>query len=333
VLVILLVGAAVALWTKRRQFLSGIGLLGHLSYPLLVMAVAAQVISFLALARLQWIFLQPGSVEITTTEMAELTAAHNAITMSVPGGVAWSTAFLFEQLRRRGATPTLAGWAILVSGAVSSFSLFVLLAVGVEWAHRGPVVVAKAPIAFLAAIPPALAVAGIVGHLRGHSLSEAVAWTSARMSRWPKVQDRIDHTAARLGQYQPSVWQWARAFGLSAGNWLLDLGCLVGCIRALGVSVPWPGVVIAYALAKVAGTFPITPGGLGVVEAGVAGLLVVYGMSAPRALAVTLLYRLISFWALLPIGWSYWAWLKLGPGTHKAVPGPETGAPSFGAVD
>lgn len=311
-IVVLLLGGAVAeLVAKRHELVSGLRLLSHPDYPFLIGAVALQVVSVLALAREQWVFLQSGRVRIGATEMAEITAAHNAITMSVPGGLAWSTAFLFDQLRRRGADRTLAGWDILISGAVSSFCLFLLLACGVEWARKGPVVAAKVPVAFLAAIPPATAVVVVaLHHLRGLGYADVVDWISHRLRRWKSARNWVRETSKRLRRYQPTPWQWVEGFALALSNWLLDMGCLMLCVRALGLPIPWPGIVVAYALGKVAGMLPVTPGGLGVVEAGLTGLLVVYGMPTSRALAVTLLYRLLSFWALLPVGWGYWAFLK-----------------------
>lgn len=317
--VALLAAAAYELASRRRQLLGGLELLRHPDFPLVGVAVAAEAISLLAMAREEWLFLQPGRVHIGTFKMAELTAAHNAITMSVPGGVAWSTAFLFDQLRRRGADRTLAGWAILASGAVSSFSLFLILAAAVEMTSTGPTTGAKVPIALLAAIPPMVAVVAAAVHGRGISHEDVTSWIKGRLHRWPGALRWVETTSRRMRRYQPSGLQWARSFVMSFANWGFDLACLVFSIRALSSKVPWPGVLVAYVLAKVAGMLPITPGGIGVVEAGLTGLLVVYGMSARTAWGATLLYRFLSFWVLLPIGWGYWGLLKLR--------GPSSGGP------
>ena len=47
---------------------------------------------------------------------------------------------------------------------------------------------------------------------------------------------------------------------------------------------------------------PLTPGGLGFVEAGLSGMLVLAGVSGQQAVVGTLAYRLVSFWLPLPIG-------------------------------
>jgi uncharacterized protein (TIRG00374 family) len=47
---------------------------------------------------------------------------------------------------------------------------------------------------------------------------------------------------------------------------------------------------------------PLTPGGLGFVEAGLVGTLTLAGVHANDALTATLLYRLVSYWLPLPAG-------------------------------
>jgi uncharacterized protein (TIRG00374 family) len=52
----------------------------------------------------------------------------------------------------------------------------------------------------------------------------------------------------------------------------------------------------------VLGMIPITPGGLGFVEAGLTGLLALAGVQTADAVLAVLAYRLVSFWLPLPAG-------------------------------
>jgi uncharacterized protein (TIRG00374 family) len=70
-------------------------------------------------------------------------------------------------------------------------------------------------------------------------------------------------------------------------------------------------VLLAYVGAQLLGMIPITPGGLGFVEAGLTGLLVLAGVSAGDAAVATLLYRLASFWLPLPAGALAYGWFRL----------------------
>ena len=87
-------------------------------------------------------------------------------------------------------------------------------------------------------------------------------------------------------------------------NWITDCGALVASILAVSGHVPWRGVLVVYAVSQIAEALPFTPGGLGVVEGTASLLLIAYGMPSGTAVAAVLLYRIISFWVLVPIGWA-----------------------------
>ena len=102
-------------------------------------------------------------------------------------------------------------------------------------------------------------------------------------------------------------------FGLlfALGNWVADLFCLVAAFAAVGAHVPWRGLLVAYGAAQVVSNVPITPGGLGVVEGSLTVALVAFGGSTVQTVAAVLLYRIISFWLTMPIGFIAWAGLHL----------------------
>ena len=58
-----------------------------------------------------------------------------------------------------------------------------------------------------------------------------------------------------------------------------------------------------YGITQIAASFPITPGGVVVVEGSLAALLTAYGVHPQAALATVVLYRIVSFWGVVPIGW------------------------------
>lgn len=49
----------------------------------------------------------------------------------------------------------------------------------------------------------------------------------------------------------------------------------------------------------------------GVFEASLSALLIAFGLQPEQAIAATLLYRIISYWALQPIGWASWTGMTL----------------------
>jgi uncharacterized protein (TIRG00374 family) len=81
-----------------------------------------------------------------------------------------------------------------------------------------------------------------------------------------------------------------------------DFGCLLAALRATGTHPRDALVLLAYAAANVIELVPVTPGGLGLVEASLAGLLVLAGVHGGDALLATLAYRLASYWLPLSAG-------------------------------
>jgi uncharacterized protein (TIRG00374 family) len=96
--------------------------------------------------------------------------------------------------------------------------------------------------------------------------------------------------------------KWWQALLASVGKWGLDYATLVAALAALGAT-PRPSLVLlAYCGAQLLAQIPLTPGGLGFVEAGLTGTLALAGVSAADAVLATLAYRLVSYWLPLPAG-------------------------------
>jgi uncharacterized protein (TIRG00374 family) len=81
--------------------------------------------------------------------------------------------------------------------------------------------------------------------------------------------------------------------------------------QAVHAAVPWKGLLLAYGAGQLAANLPITPGGLGAVEGSITFALVLFGGGHNSTLSAVLIYRFISFWLILPIGWGAWAVLAL----------------------
>jgi uncharacterized protein (TIRG00374 family) len=93
-----------------------------------------------------------------------------------------------------------------------------------------------------------------------------------------------------------------RAILWATANWLLDAASLWVFLAAFGYRVGVDGLIVSYGLANVLAAIPITPGGLGVVEAVLTSSLV--GFGSPRGIAIlgVIGYRLVNFWLPIPLG-------------------------------
>jgi uncharacterized membrane protein YbhN (UPF0104 family) len=89
---------------------------------------------------------------------------------------------------------------------------------------------------------------------------------------------------------------------------LCDVGVMWACFQALGHAPPFAGIVLAYQIGYLANIIPV-PGGVGVLDGGLVGMLALYGTTATTATAVVLAYHAIALW--IPALWGTLAYSLL----------------------
>jgi uncharacterized membrane protein YbhN (UPF0104 family) len=87
----------------------------------------------------------------------------------------------------------------------------------------------------------------------------------------------------------------------SVGYWAFDNAVLWATFHAFGASPPITVILMGYLIGQLGGLLPI-PGGIGGIDLGLIGALVVYGAPAAATAAAVLAYRIILFWLPLIIG-------------------------------
>ena len=92
-----------------------------------------------------------------------------------------------------------------------------------------------------------------------------------------------------------------RVLAGSVGYWAFDNAVLWATFHSVGVSPPLTVVLMGYLIGQLGGLLPI-PGGIGGIDGGLIGTLVVYGAPAAGTAAAVLGYRLILFWLPLIVG-------------------------------
>jgi uncharacterized protein (TIRG00374 family) len=86
----------------------------------------------------------------------------------------------------------------------------------------------------------------------------------------------------------------------SIGYLWCDIAVLVVCFAAAGASLPLSAIVLAYQIAYMSNLIPV-PGGIGVLDGSLVGMLVLYGAQGTPALAATVVYHAIALW--IPALW------------------------------
>jgi len=234
----------------------------------------------------------------------------NAMTKIMPGGQIMAGAVYFQMLSVSGVPMAQAAVALAAVSFLSTMVLMSLPGVAVVIAAlTAPIPDGLLPVAiagtilFLVMFGAAFVLVrfdrplSMVAWLIEHS----VDWAARRFKKdWSvtegDVVNRRNEVVSALGR------RWWKALGLAVANWLLDYLTLVVALLAVGAD-PRPSLVLlAFAAAAVLGMIPITPGGLGFVEAGLSGLLAISGIPYESALLATLAYRLFQFWLPIPAG-------------------------------
>jgi len=272
-------------------------------------ALFAELVSMAAFARVQRRMLISGGSKVSVRQMVALTYAANAVSVTLPGGSALSTAYVFRRLRRWGATVPAAGFAVVASGVLSTAS-FALLALFVALlAGTGSV----SSILLLAAV--ALGGLGWLLARRHGGQDLIVNVVSGAMRRGNRMLRRpadsglsaVQHFVAELTAIKPRNRDWLMGLAMAALNWVADLACLFASCRA--VDAPHSTVLllmVAYIAGMSASSVSLLPGGLGVVDAAMIFTLTSGGVGTVSATAAVILYRLISYALIVGLGWIVW---------------------------
>jgi uncharacterized protein (TIRG00374 family) len=293
------------LFGRRRELVAAWHQLSHVSAGWLVAAAAAEAGSLWAFAFLQRTVLGLAGASIPMPGLFLLTMANDAIANTVPGEPAVSSAFRYRYYRRRGADGAAAGWTIFTILIAQAIGMSLLLLLGVLIALAGGPGGRNTRAAVVGLIIVAVACAVLVRRDLVLRLTEAAVRGVRRVTGHPggNVGARITSTLARMRQIPLSRPATAWVVVLAAGVWCCDFACLLCAFWAVHAAIPWAGVLLAYCVSEVAASLPIVPGGIGVVEGSLAVILTAYGAGRTSALSAALVFRGVSFWLAIAIGW------------------------------
>jgi putative heme transporter len=264
---------------------------------------------------------------LTWRQAAISTQASTAVANTVPAGGAWGAGVTISLYRRWGFGAVQVARSMVVTG---------LWNVGVKLAL--PVVAAVALVVVDGSAPVAIAVAstGVLGVVALVAFALVGSDAPAR-ELVGRVERLVARAARRLGRRSPTGWVAAaervrlqigelvatRSLALTAAALVshLSLFAVLAAAMALtsltGVSLPEAFAV--FAAVRVALVVPLTPGGAGVAEVGLAALLVAAGADAAPAVATALVFRAVTWGLPVVLGAACWLVLLRG-GRSRGYP-------------
>lgn len=294
-----------------------IKLLGNVHPAWLLLGVLLQGLCLLAYTQMTRYILprdsNPGLWTLFRIQVTTLSVSH-----CVPAGSAAGTSLGYRLLTLAGARGSDAGLAMSLQAMGSAVILNVIF-----W------------IALIVSIPvsgfsPLDLTAGLIGLIFCAVFTVLVVflrrgetWANGVIERVGRRVPFIDVEAAqnsfrdlieRFSELQTDRTALIKATIWGALNWLLDAASLYVFVGAFGKWVNPDGLILAFSIARVLAVVPITPGGLGVVEATLTSTLV--GFGTPRGIAIlgVIGYRLVEFWLPIPVGGLTYLSLQIDPG-------------------
>lgn len=270
-----------------------------------VVAVVAALASMHSFAQIQRTLLRSAGVYVKQWRSEAAFYAGNALSTTMPGGPVLSATFVYRQQRLWGASPVVASWQLVMSGALQVVGL-ALLGLGGAFllgAKNNPFSLIFTLGGFIALVLLAQAVATRPDLMDGIGVRVLSWFNSLRgkgadtgLRRWRETLEQLESVS--LSRRELGV-----AFSWSLLNWVADVACLAFAAYAAGGKPSLAGLTVAYAAARAVGSIPLMPGGLLVVEAVLVPGLVSSGMALPDAISAMLIYRLVSWLLISAIGW------------------------------
>jgi uncharacterized protein (TIRG00374 family) len=243
----------------------------------------------------------PGTFRVLRIQLVTLSVSH-----CVPGGSAAGSSLGYRLLHGAGVRGSDVGFALAVqslgSAVVLNVVFWIALVVSIPFYGISPLYLTAA---IIGAVLVGAFVSLVVLFSRGEQLASGFLGRVTR--RLPLVDaERVDDLFVRLAERMDTLAGdrrlLARAVGWAAANWVLDAASLFVFVGAFGTWVNPDGLLVAYGLANVLAAIPLTPGGLGVVEATLTSTLVGFGTKASVAILGVVAYRLVNFWFPIPVG-------------------------------
>lgn len=291
---------------------------------LLLLALGLELASLGAYGQLTRVTLPP-EPRLSLLTILRIQLSTRAVTNLVPGGSAAGSTLGYRLLTQAGVDGASAGFALatvgLGSAVVLNLLLWVALLVSIPLDGFNPVY-GSAAIAGMVVL--ALFAGLVILLMKGQGPAVRVVRGIARRLPFlnPDTAERFVLTlVGRLQALRADPQLIRRGITWATVNWLLDAAALWVFVRAFGFTLNPIDVIVAFCVANILAVIPLTPGGLGVVEATLISLLVGFSLDRGTAAIAVVTYRLAQFWLPIPLGAISYMTLRMGPGSIRRMRG------------
>lgn len=285
--------------------------------PLLLgVGLALELIALYCYAPLMKAALGDAGEQLSRWRLFRIQMSTRALSSIVPGGSAASSALGYRLMTLSGVAGPDAGFALATVGLGSAVVLNLILWVGL---------IVSIPIRGVNPLYGSAALAGVIvmgiagalvfGLMEGQGRAERMIRWIARKLRFDedKASSVVYRLAERLDQLISDKRLLGRVAFWAALNWLFDAAALWVFLRAFNVTLSVDALIIAFGIANVMAAIPITPGGLGYVDASYVIMLVGFGVERRPATLGVAAYRFAQFFFPILLGGLLYLSLRVGP--------------------
>ncbi|NMR19995.1 flippase-like domain-containing protein [Cellulomonas fimi] len=260
-----------------------------------VVAFGLGLLTFLG-AALAFVAFSPVELGLWRATLVQTAGAF--VALATPAGIG-PAALNLRMLTRRGVSASLAV-ATVALVQVSQFVVTIVLLLLLS------VVSGSTNAAQFAPSPELLVVIGVVAVL----VAAALLIPVVRQWVLSKTLPTVRQTWPRLVEVVGHPWRVALALG---GNVIMTMGYVLAfeaSLAAFGQELSLVQVALVYLIGNAAGAAVPTPGGIGTIEIALITGLTAAGLNPGVATSVAILFRVVTYWLRIPIGWAAMRFLQ-----------------------
>jgi uncharacterized protein (TIRG00374 family) len=272
--------------------------MARFGFVAITIGIVLEAISNLALAEVYRSCLRALGTRLPFLPALGVSMSAFTVSRLVPAGGAMGAVVAVRRMTALGVAPAVATTSVVLMGTCAMLTLGVLVTLGaVAASFRTGVPASLAAFTAILAGVIAVAVVVVLGGIRSDRVRAATLDLGDRIAgRFGGSVESWRRSLDAIAERPPSLRQLGDIGWWSAVNWMLDVAVVWVLFRGAGDPTAIAVVLVGVGVANLGAALPLTPGGIGFVEAGMAGTYVALGTEPALAIAIVLVYRVISFW-------------------------------------
>jgi hypothetical protein len=295
-----LIVAAVAFRAALPEVRQGFGAIRQAHLGLLTLAVVVEGVALATIPLTYRAALRLAGGDASYGDVLNATLGAFALSRVVPAGGLAGGLYAARRFVFAGNATAVAGATVSLASVVTMLALGMVVACGAVLelgSGRGSAALLWSLGAFIAALVTTFVL--LIRVMHNPRQLDRLCTAIGRRLRRPTEAEALRRYLTELAPSLSEPASLVRVIGWAVLNWTLQLAALWIIFVAFGVAMPLGVLILGFGAANLVTALPHTPGGLGVVEAGMTATYAALGVPTATALVGVLCYRLLGHW--LPV--------------------------------